>query len=135
MTTESPPKNSDDTSPTHEPPAAVRAAGIVVVLTVLLAIVAIAFALPAARSKPHDVPIGAVGPQAAASGLGAPPARGGVAKQLEQNAPGAFAVTTYADEAALRTAIRDREVYGGISFGQDRTLLSPPAAARPSPSC
>ena len=123
MTTESPPKNSDDTSPTHEPPAAVRAAGIVVVLTVLLAIVAIAFALPAARSKPHDVPIGAVGPQAAASGLGAPPARGGVAKQLEQNAPGAFAVTTYADEAALRTAIRDREVYGGISFGQDRTLF------------
>ena len=46
-----------------------------------------------------------------------------MAKQLEQNAPGAFAVTTYADEAALRTAIRDREVYGGISFGQDRTLF------------
>ena len=33
-------------------------------------------------------------------------------------------MTTYADEAALRTAIRDREVYGGISFGPDgRTLL------------
>ena len=113
MTTESLPKTA---SPAHEhgPPAAVRAAGIVVVLAVLLALVAIAFALPAARSKPHDVPIGAVGPQAAS---------GQVANLLEQNAPGAFAVTTYADEAALRTAIRDREVYGGISFGQDRTLL------------
>ena len=99
----------------HEPPAALRATGIIVAMTVVLAIVAIAFALPAARSKPHDVPIGAVGPQAAS---------GQVASLLEQNAPGAFAVTSYADEAALRTAIRDREVYGGVSFGQDgRTLL------------
>ena len=43
---------------------------------------------------------------------------------LQQNAPGAFAVTYYPGEAALRAAIRDREVYGGISFGPDgRTLL------------
>ena len=61
MTTESPPKNSHDTSPTHEPPAAVRAAGIVVVLTVPIDAVGpqapasgLAFALPAARSKPHS---------------------------------------------------------------------------------
>jgi hypothetical protein len=99
----------------HEPPAAVRAAGIVVALIVVLAIVAIAFALPAARSKPHDVPIGAAGPQAA-SGL--------VADVLEQHAPGAFAITYYPGEAALRDAIRNRDVYGGISFGPDgRTLL------------
>jgi hypothetical protein len=99
----------------HEPPAAVRATGIVVALIVVLAIVAIAFALPAARSKPHDVPIGAAGPQAA-SGL--------VADVLEQHAPGAFAITYYPGEAALRDAIRNRDVYGGISFGPDgRTLL------------
>ena len=71
-------------SPVHDPPAAIRATGVVVALTVVLAIVAIAFALPAARTAPHDVPIGAAGPQAA----------GGQGEaMLEQQAPGAFAVT------------------------------------------
>ena len=56
-------------------------------LTVVLAILAIAFALPAARSKPHDVPIGAAGPMAAR--------RAQVADILEQHAPGAFAITYY----------------------------------------
>jgi hypothetical protein len=102
-------------SPVHEPPAAIRATGIIVALTVALAILAIAFALPAARSKPHDIPIGAAGPQAAS---------GQVADMLEQHAPGAFAVTYYPGEAALRDAIRNRDVYGGISFGPDgRSLL------------
>jgi hypothetical protein len=115
MTTQSLPKRTHHASPVHEPPAALRATGIVVVLTVALAIIAIAFALPAARSKPHDVPIGAAGPQAAS---------GQVADVLEQHAPGAFALTYYPGEAALRDAIRNRDVYGGISFGQDgRALL------------
>jgi hypothetical protein len=115
MATQSLPKRTHHASPVHEPPAAVRATGIVVVLTVALAIIAIAFALPAARSKPHDVPIGAAGPQAAS---------GQVADVLEQHAPGAFALTYYPGEAALRDAIRNRDVYGGISFGQDgRALL------------
>src|SRR5215212_3999001 len=99
----------------HEPPAALRATGIVAVLTVGIALVAIAFALPAARSKPHDVPIGAAGPQVAS---------GQVADMLEQHAPGAFAITYYPAEASLREAIRNRDVYGGISFGPDgRSLL------------
>jgi len=115
MATQSPPKQTHHASPTHEPPAAVRAAGIIVVLAVAIAIVAIAFALPAARSAPHDVPIGAAGPQAAS---------GQVADILEHNAPGAFELTYYPGEAALRDAIRNRDVYGGISFGADgRTLL------------
>ena len=115
MTTQSLPKHTHHAAPTHEPPAALRATGIVVVLAVVIAIVAIAFALPAARSKPHNVPIGAAGPQAAS---------GQVADMLEHNAPGAFEITYYPGEAALRDAIRNRDVYGGISFGPDgRTLL------------
>ena len=115
MTTESLPSHTHHAAPAHEPPAALRAAGIVAVLAVVIAIVAIAFALPAARSKPHGIPIGAAGPQAA-SGL--------VADMLEQKAPGAFEITYYPGEAALRDAIRHRDVYGGISFGpQGRTLL------------
>jgi hypothetical protein len=97
------------TTHSREPSAATRATGVVVGLTIALAIIAIAFALPAARSKPHDVPIGAAGPQA-----------GQVSAMLQQNAPGAFAVTSYPDETALRAAIRDRDVYGGIA---PRTLL------------
>ncbi|HKP42502.1 ABC transporter permease [Mycobacterium sp.] len=125
MTTDSLARNTHHAAPVHEPPAAIRATGIVVVLTVVLAILAIAFALPAARSKPHDVPIGAAGPQIAS---------GQVADTLEQHAPGAFAITYYPGQAALREAIRNRDVYGGISFGpvsdvagqaapEDRTLL------------
>ena len=108
MTTDTVRKNTHHGAPVHEPPAAIRATGIIVVLTVALAVVAIAFALPAARSKPHDVPIGVAGPQAAS---------GQVAGLLEQHAPGAFAVTYYPGEDALRDAIRNRDVYGGISFG------------------
>ena len=115
MTTDTVPRHTHHAPPVHEPPAAIRATGIVVVLTVALAIVAIAFALPAARTAPHDVPIGAAGPQAAS---------GQVAAILEKQAPGAFAITYYPGEAALRDAIRNRDVYGGIAFGPDgRSLL------------
>jgi hypothetical protein len=115
MTTDSLPRHTHHAVPVHEPAAAIRATGIVVVLTVVLATLAIAFALPAGRSKPHDVPIGAAGPQVAS---------GQVADTLEQHAPGAFAITYYPGEASLREAIRNRDVYGGISFGPDgRSLL------------
>lgn len=115
MTTKSLPRHTHHAAKTHEPPAAFRAAGVVAVLAVAITLVAIAFALPAARSKPHDVPIGAAGPQAAS---------GQVAGILEQNAPGAFDITYYPGEAALRDAIRNRDVYGGISLGPEgRTLL------------
>src|SRR5829696_2093247 len=77
MTAEAVAKHTHHASPAHEPPAAIRAAGIVVVLTVVLAILAIAFAL-----------------------------------------------TYYPGEAALRDAIHNRDVYGGISLGPDgRSLL------------
>jgi hypothetical protein len=109
-----PVRHTHHAPPVHEPPAAGRATGIVVVLIVVLAILAIAFALPAARSKPHGVPIGAAGPMAAS---------GQVADILEQHAPGAFAITYYPGEAALRDAIRNRDVYGGISFRQEGPRL------------
>jgi hypothetical protein len=106
MTAQPPLRNSHHAPPAHEPPAAVRATGLVVALTLGLAILFIAFGLPAARSAPHDVPIGIVAPEAVAGQIDA---------QLERNAPGGFAVTRYGDEASLRDAISDREVYGGIA--------------------
>jgi hypothetical protein len=131
MTTQSLPRHTHRAAEAHEPPAALRAAGIVAVLTVVIAIVAIAFALPAVRSKPHDVPIGAAGPQAA-GGLGTPSLDRGVADMLEQNAPGAFEVTYYPGEAALRDAIRNRDVYGGISLRPDGSTLLIATGASPT---
>src|SRR5260370_917280 len=56
----SPPRHTHHASPLHEPPAAIRATGIIVALTAVLAILAIALALPAARSPPTvDDPRGA----------------------------------------------------------------------------
>lgn len=112
--------------PEHRPPAALRATGIIALLTAAIALVAIAFALPAARSEPHNVPIGAAGPQAASSQ---------VAERLAQQAPDAFAVTYYPDEDVLRDAIRNRNVYGGIAFGPHGPLMliatgSSPAVAQ-----
>ncbi|OBK75704.1 hypothetical protein [Mycobacterium sp. 1274761.0] len=123
MTTQSLPQHTHHAAAAHEPPAALRATGILAALITVVAIVALAFALPAARSKPHDVPIGAAGPQAAS---------GQIADMLEQRAPGAFAVTYYPGEAALREAIRNREVYGGISLGQDGPALLVATGASPT---
>ncbi len=114
MLTDTLPRHTN-AAPVHEPPAAISAIGIVVVLTVVLTIVSIAFALPAARTAPHAVPIGAAGPQAAS---------GQAAAILDKQAPGAFAITYYPGEAALRDAIENRDVYGGIALGPDgRSLL------------
>ncbi|OBG17657.1 hypothetical protein A5765_06000 [Mycolicibacterium celeriflavum] len=114
MTTETAARPNHQASGGHEPPAAIRATGVVVVLTVVIAIVALAFALPAARTAPHDVPIGAAGPQAAS---------GQVAATMERQAPGAFVFTYYPGAEALREAIRNRDVYGGIALGPDGPTL------------
>lgn len=98
-----------------------RATGAVIVMTVALAVIAIAFALPAARSKPHEVPIGATGPLASQ-----------IANMLERNAPGAFRVTTYSDATALRAAIRNRQEYGGIAFGAGGPVVLTATGASPA---
>jgi hypothetical protein len=102
MTVESPVRAqpSPITTSRATPPPAVQAAAIVVGLTAILAVILVAFGLPASRSAPRDVPIGVAGPAAATER---------VVQLLEQNTPDAFAVRTYADDTALRAAIRNRE--------------------------
>ena len=123
MATMSPTRSTQDASSGHEPPEALRAIGVLVALAAVLALIAIAFALPAAKSKPHDVPIGAVGP---------PAASGQVTDMLEHNAPGAFALTIYPNEAALRGAIRDRDVYGGVVVQPESRMLLTATGASPT---
>jgi hypothetical protein len=117
------PQSPHDASSTHEPPEALRATGVLLALAAVLALIAVAFALPAAKSKPHNVPIGAVGP---------PAASGQVADMLEHSAPGAFALTIYPNEAALRGAIRDRDVYGGVVVEPESRKLLAATGASPT---
>lgn len=78
---------------------------VVAVLTAVLTVVLIAFAWPAARSEPRDVPLGLAGPASATTGIAA---------ALDRAAPGAFEVRLYPDRAAAVEAIENRDVYGAI---------------------
>src|SRR4051794_12040214 len=74
----------------------------ILLVPVIVALVLTLFAWPASRQEPRDLPIGVAGPVAAA---------GAVERQLVAKRE-AFDVRHYADEAAAREAIRDRDVYG-----------------------
>ncbi|GAA4140143.1 hypothetical protein [Actinomadura keratinilytica] len=94
---------SPTASPAASPTQAGRIAGIIVAVVVVQFLMLVAFAWPAARSAPQDLPIVVAGPQAQA-----------VAQRLEQQRPGAFDVKTLPDEAAAREALTDRDAYGAI---------------------
>ncbi|MFE2998406.1 hypothetical protein ACFXG4_25805 [Nocardia sp. NPDC059246] len=82
------------------------------------ALMLIAFAWPAARVAPRDLPIAITGPQAAA-----------VARQLTDREPGGFDIRTVADESTARDAIEHRDVYGAIlTGGQPRVLIASAAS-------
>ncbi len=82
-----------------------------------------AFAFPTIHSGPHDVPVGVTGPQNATAA---------VSKAL---AGDAWDVRVYGDEEALASAVKDRDVMGGIALSADgvtaytATAAGPPAAA------
>src|ERR671931_28961 len=95
----------------------------VFVLVPLLAALALwAFAWPAARIAPRDLPLGVAGPTAATAQ---------VEKQLEQK-HGAFEIHRYADEAAARDAIEDRTVYGAFVATPDGPKVLTATAASAS---
>ncbi|WP_296666127.1 ABC transporter permease [Demequina sp.] len=99
--------------------AIAAALGIATFLTVML----VAFALPALKSAPRDVPLAIVAPD-------------GVAQQLEagldQAQPGAFDVTIATDPDAARALIENRDVYGALVVGQDALTVEIASAASPA---
>lgn len=102
---------------------AVRAVGALVVLAALISAIVLAFALPALKAAPHDLPIGVAGPAQVTAPMG---------ERLQTAQPGAFEVTTYADEPALRTAITHREVYGGLAITPAGVSVLTASAASPA---
>ncbi|CAM5247020.1 ABC transporter permease [Streptomyces aurantiogriseus] len=102
--------------------ASARRAIAVVVLAPLLSALALwAFAWPAARTAPRDLPLGVAGPAAATAQM---------EKQLQRH-EGAFEIHRYDDEAAARDAIEDRAVYGAVVVTPQGPELLTASAASP----
>jgi hypothetical protein len=74
----------------------------ILVVPLVVGLILTLFAWPSARLEPRDLPIGVAGPAPAAQAV----------EQRLATQEGAFDVHRYADEAAAREAIEDREVYG-----------------------
>jgi hypothetical protein len=96
---------------------------VALLLTALISLLLTAFAWPATRSSPHDVPIAVAGPADTADPIVA---------ALEKRQPGAFKITRVADTAAAEAAIRNREVYGAIDVSNGWPQLIVASAASPA---
>jgi len=114
---------------TGTPPATDRSlspwsavAKVVVLLTLIITVLLIAFAWPAARSEVHDVPIAVAGPDAAVEQ---------VAAALDQRLPDGFEITRVGGTAEAGQLIRDRDVYGAIdvSAGAPRIVIASAASS------
>ncbi|MFE6197458.1 ABC transporter permease [Streptomyces sp. NPDC057838] len=99
-----------------------RLIAVLVLVPVLAALALWAFAWPAARTAPRDLPLGVAGPAAAAAQ---------VERRLEGQ-DGAFEIHRYADEAAARDAVEDRTVYGAVVVTPRGPVLLTASAAGPA---
>ncbi|GAA0619067.1 hypothetical protein HPO96_24790 [Kribbella sandramycini] len=96
---------------------------VVTLLTAVLTVLLIAFAWPAARSEPRDLPIAVAGPSQLAGQVGA---------GLDQAMPGGFEVTTVADRASAVQKIQDREVYGAVVLDAQQPEVLTASAGGPA---
>jgi hypothetical protein len=106
-------------TPSHRRPSP---AAIFIIIPLVVALVLTLFAWPAARLEPRDVPIGVAGAPAAATAI---------ERQLAAR-NGAFDAHRYADEAAAREAIEDREVYGAFVATSAGAKVLTASAASPA---
>ncbi|MFD3654975.1 ABC transporter permease [Streptomyces sp. NPDC058620] len=81
-----------------------RTVAVILLVPMVVALALWAFAWPAARIAPRDLPVGIAG---------AAPAADRLQERIEQRA-GAFEIHRYEDEAGARAAIEDRVVYGAV---------------------
>jgi hypothetical protein len=95
--------------------------GVVVMVPLLVGLALAAFAWPAARLAPREVPIGVVAPAAAVATI----------EQRLAAEGDAVAVHRFADEATARAAIADREVYGAVVVAPDGATVLTASAASP----
>jgi hypothetical protein len=94
----------------------------ILLLPVAVALILALFAWPSANLEPRDLPIAVAGPPAAADAI----------EQQLTARDGAFDVQRYADEAAARDAIEDRDVYGAFVAAPDGAKVLTASAASAS---
>jgi hypothetical protein len=95
--------------------------GVVVLVPLLVGVALAAFAWPAARLAPRELPVGVVAPGAAGAAVEQRLARDG----------DAVTVHRFADRAAAEAAIADRDVYGAIIVDPEGTTVLTASAASP----
>ena len=78
---------------------------VVLGLSAVIGLMLLAFVLPSVNSSAHELKLGIAGPA---------PATTQITASLDENKPGAFAFDEFADADAVRDAIRNRDVVGGI---------------------
>ncbi len=100
-----------------------RLSSTVALVTAVLAVMLIAFALPQLHLHPHKIPIAVAGLAPATKVIGA---------QLEAGQPGAFDVTAVPDAGTARERILDHEDYGAIVAGTSGLSVLTASAASPA---
>jgi hypothetical protein len=112
---------------TSSPPPATstwgRVTAAIVLLTVVLAALLIAFALPMLHLRPNMIPISVAGPRQAAQAAAA---------RLDAARPGAFRITAVRDAAAARARILDHQDYAAIVVEPKGTSVLTASAAGPA---
>jgi hypothetical protein len=94
-----------------------------VVLPLIVLAEVLAFAWPAARIGPRDLPVGVVG---------ASPAARQAVEGLTRSEPGGFNFRAYAGEASARSAIEHRDIYGAFVVSPSRITVLEASAASPT---
>ncbi|WTJ76881.1 ABC transporter permease [Kitasatospora sp. NBC_01539] len=107
---------------TRRLPALRRLLTVWVLVPAIAALALWAFAWPAARTAPRDLPVGVAGAPAAVSAM---------EKQLSAHQD-AFEIHRYPDAAAARQAVEDRAVYGALVAGPAGPELLTASAAGPT---
>src|SRR5580692_4129448 len=93
---------------------------IAVLLPLMIVLAVLAFAWPAARIAPRDLPVGVVGTSEP------------VLAGLHRSDPGGFDVRLFADEASARAAIQHRDIYGAFAVSRGGITVLEASAASPS---
>lgn len=94
-----------------------------VALPLMVALAALAFAWPAARMAPRELPVGIVGTGANSEAAMA---------AMTHGQPGGFAFQLYPDQAAAVSAIQNRDIYGAFEFSLGRVTVLEASAASPT---
>jgi hypothetical protein len=93
------------------------------VLPVIVTAAVLAFAWPASRIQPRDLPVGVVG---------SAPAVEQVISGMDAAEPGGFDFRIYPTDDAARTAVTDRDVYGAFVVNPPHLIVLEASAASPT---